>query len=489
MGNFSIQNAYLCGLVKRMTVAQRRSRNGSRGMKGCTNKFYLNIDNESILVCKQYFLKTFQISDGRLTRALKKDAQGCPSEEKRGKAISKNKTSDEILTHVKNHILSFPSYTSHYTRKHNPNRRYLDPHLNIRKMYHMFLNECVSNNCAPVKESIYRRVFSNENLHFHVPLKDTCRICDSLKLKIDASDLEEERVKLKNEHELHLRKADKARDSMKTDSLLAKDENIKNYYYVFSFDLQKALPFPVLNVSVAYYKRNLYCYNLGVHDLPNNKAHMYVWDETIASRGSQEIASCLALHIEKEAATSSHIIAYSDTCTGQNRNIQLALTWMKLVMSDDNNIATIDHKFLVSGHSYMQNDSDFGNIESAAKNALKYVPSDWYSIIENARRSNKFIVHRMNRENFKTTIQLEKSVCRRKSDREGEKVNWLNIQWIRFVKNKPFTMLFKNNLNESLPFRELDLTPIKPNNTNFKLIKQRNLYNTSRPISEMKKKT
>lgn len=142
------------------------------------------------------------------------------------------------------------------------------------------------NNFDSVKEPIYRRVFSDENLHFHRPMKDTCRICDSLKLKIEASDIEEEKVNFIVEQELHLRKVEKARDSMKTDELLAKENNSTDYY-LFSFDLQKALPFPVLNVSVAYYKRNLYCYNLGIHNLADNKAHTNIWDETIASRGAQ----------------------------------------------------------------------------------------------------------------------------------------------------------------------------------------------------------
>lgn len=86
---------------------------------------------------------------------------------------------------------------------------------------------------------------------------------------------------LKADHELHLRKADKAREVMKSDALLAKSND---HYHVISFDLQKALPFPTLRTSVAYYKRNLYCYNLGVHDLNTHMAWMYVWDETTASR-------------------------------------------------------------------------------------------------------------------------------------------------------------------------------------------------------------
>lgn len=57
------------------------------------NKFYLNVDAETKQVCKKYFLETFQISDGRMTRALKKIRNGEPAgDDKRGKKTPGNKT-------------------------------------------------------------------------------------------------------------------------------------------------------------------------------------------------------------------------------------------------------------------------------------------------------------------------------------------------------------------------------------------------------------
>lgn len=71
---------------------------------------------------------------------------------------------------------------------------------------------------------------------------------------------------------------------------------------------------------------------------------MYLWNETIASRGSQEIASCLAVNITSQANNKKHLIAYSDTCTGQNRSKKLALTWMKILTDETNSLEFIDHK-------------------------------------------------------------------------------------------------------------------------------------------------
>lgn len=86
---------------------------------------------------------------------------------------------------VRQHIISFPAYQSHYTRAHNPDRKYLPEHLNIRLMYKLYKNYCIEQQKEPVEESIYRRTFNTEfNLYFHTPHKDTCIKCDVYKIKI-----------------------------------------------------------------------------------------------------------------------------------------------------------------------------------------------------------------------------------------------------------------------------------------------------------------
>jgi hypothetical protein len=50
---------------------------------------------------------------------------------------------------------------------------------------------------------------------------------------------------------------------------------------------------------------------------------MYVWDETVASRGPEEIGSCVLNFIQNHVKTSK-LIMYSDQCGAQNRNIKMA---------------------------------------------------------------------------------------------------------------------------------------------------------------------
>ena len=55
---------------------------------------------------------------------------------------------------------SFPRAESHYCRAVTQ-KEYLSSDLNITRMYEMYQEECISNNTEPVKQSMYRSIFSN----------------------------------------------------------------------------------------------------------------------------------------------------------------------------------------------------------------------------------------------------------------------------------------------------------------------------------------
>lgn len=142
-----------------------------------------------------------------------------------------NKTDQETVDSVKAHINSIPRYKSHYSRKDNPHREFLNPYLSIQKMYQLYKEKCEENTQA-VSEWKYCKIFNqNFNLsfgryvlliahmhaHVHVvsyqqlcvlaqpahtcthihthsltlsiiysPKSDTCKVCDSMKIKVDA---------------------------------------------------------------------------------------------------------------------------------------------------------------------------------------------------------------------------------------------------------------------------------------------------------------
>ena len=392
-------------------------------------------------------MNTLAIDSARIHRALKKQQEGSLSD-RRGKHTPHNKLPDEDLEYAREYILSFPQYESHYTRSHS-DKKYLNSDLNIAMMHRMYKEHCKDSQYRPLSITMFTGIFNGLNLSFHTPSKDTCNVCDSLHTQIKHEQSKpspdaEVMQGLQTQKELHLRKAEAARNALKQDTAKARDSN-SDTHTVF-FDLQKALPTPKLETNKVYYLRQLWCYNFGIHDCGSNKGYMHVWDETQASRGSQEVMSCL-LHYLKTHNIPTQLNAFSDACGGQNRNFKMALFWIHVVLRNDIPLEVVEHKFLESGHSFGPSDSDFADIERKAKKKdTIYTPEAWYDIIEESRIHNKFEVNRMTAEQFIGSKELENSTTRRNTTAQGHKVEWLNIKHMRFTKAKPGIMQFKYNI-------------------------------------------
>lgn len=286
----------------------------------CTYKYsFIDDSGETHQVCHAFFTKCLQVTNARVHLAAKSLFKNPSAMERRGIGVPANKTKPEIKAHVKKFINSFPRYQSHYTRKHN-SKEYLPPNLNIMKMYEEYKNVCEFRGLPKVSEFVYRDIFNKEfNLAFKRPKTDTCNTCNQIKAAQECSVLSEsaknelEKRKLKH-HTL----IENTYDEFKIDVQSAK---LNDDLLCLTFDLQKTLECPSINTSTAYYKRQLWVYNLCVYDEGSGIATMYVWHESMASRGSQEIGSCLLYHLKKHVTDDTRtIVLYSDSCSGQNRN-------------------------------------------------------------------------------------------------------------------------------------------------------------------------
>ena len=192
---------------------------------------------------------------------------------------------------VVEHVKSFPSVSSHYTRAKSPHMRYLDTNLNVRKMYRLYkewLDACDEDE-IPVKLSYYRIVFNGFHLGFKPPSTDTCLKCDNFKVKKSTAKDAEVVSCIQEEWDAHL---ELARKGMATMAAMEKDDDPDTR--CICVGLQQTLPVPRLSTSFAYYKRKLWIYNFCIHDLKNNVSKFYLWDKINGRRGSVEIASCIA---------------------------------------------------------------------------------------------------------------------------------------------------------------------------------------------------
>lgn len=75
----------------------------------------------------------------------------------------------------------------------------------------------------------------------------------------------------------------------------------------------------------------------------------YLWNETIAARGGQEIASCLFKHFFGELKKETEIgYLDSDCCPGKNRNIYKTIMFLEVVkiFQSKGRKLTINYKFL-----------------------------------------------------------------------------------------------------------------------------------------------
>ena len=184
---------------------------------------------------------------------------------------------------------------------------------------------------------------------------------------------------------------------MRDDTSLAKDHS--DSFCVISFHLQQNLPTPHIQTGLVFDLRQLWVYNLGIHNLGNGNGHMCKWPESVAGQGSDKVALCLLNYFEELRVKPKHLVAYSDSCGGQNKNFYIVCFWVYTILKGW--FDTVNHKFLIPGHTYLPSDRDFAQIEKHMRESEVYSPSQWFSLVENVRRNNPFVVARMRTNDFK----------------------------------------------------------------------------------------
>lgn len=479
------QNQILAGGIILSTKKCERKGRGKTGIihdRKITVEYFLKIDGCKVSICKMMFQTLHGVTRFKLdylVEKLKNAPVPVVLEDRRGHHEPVNKKTEERKRMLE-HIEKYPKYESHYSRR-DSQKKYLQSHLNIRVLYNEYKKE--HQNAASY--DLFREVFKSTGYSFKKPHVDTCKTCDSYAMKIKCTTDIAEKNQLTIEHNEHKDMADLAYKYKDADKKKAKEDRT---FRVIVFDLQQVLDTPSLTANVSFYKRLLATYNLTTREC-NAEADLtdcYMWHEAIGKRGSEEIASCILAKLESLPSEVTHVVTYSDTCGGQNRNINMACMFSFFV-SQSSHVNCLDQKFLLSGHTHLECDVDHARIERAKKTAEVpiMVPRDWYQFIRTLRGKKPFHVHEMTQENimsFSTVVQ--EHFIRRTVDTDGNKVNWLEIKWLRY--EKTFGLIkFKTALDD-YTFRTLDLRRIKRGRGLNPVMTK--CYDAPLPINPLKKK-
>ncbi len=228
---------------------KRQSKPGSRRQNTLT--YSLIINDAKVKVCKDFFLKTLDVSEKFTRSALASSTAGTCQSVRVRKEEPKNKISSAAINTVREHIKSFHTIESHYSRKDTA-KAYLEGTLNVKKMYELYKEKCAECHTkpGPVKESMYRKTFTSEfNIAFHIPKKDACKMCENFRNLPD-----HEKVLHAADYQAHQARKEQARNHKKQDKELGQStESVRTC----TFNLEQVLTTPWSNVSSLYYSRKL----------------------------------------------------------------------------------------------------------------------------------------------------------------------------------------------------------------------------------------
>ncbi|CAB3235002.1 unnamed protein product [Arctia plantaginis] len=111
--------------------------------------------------------------------------------------------------------------------------------------------------------------------------------------------------------------------------------------------------------------------------------YCYMWDESVAKRGANEVASCVYDFIKKFVSKGvKEFRFWSDDCAGQNRN--RIVFGMYAHVAKEYNI-NITHRFLEKGHTQNQGDSVYSVIERTAEHKTIHTPDEWKLLVRWAK--------------------------------------------------------------------------------------------------------
>ncbi|KAJ8893667.1 hypothetical protein PR048_006267 [Dryococelus australis] len=437
-------NGGLMTYTKPNVSRRRRSSPCKQKNKGVKFHYYVPISGRYVEICKSCFLRIFAETP-KFIWAIGQQKQKSPGS---------STTPDKRAHHEP------PNKTSKVKLDKESIKKYLPPHLTISELHKKY---CEVED-KPVIYTIFSKLFSEADIAIKNPKNDTCRTCDEVKMKLMHAG-NDEQISLKQQQDLLHNVVELAYQVEIADKHLSKTDNSMT---VLTFDLHQCLPTPSLQTSEAFYERQLWTISLTVHSMKNDQVTcFFLWYESMSRRGANEIASCVCREISNLPDEIKHVVLYSDSCPGQNKNTPFLA--MCIYVVHEKKIDMLNNKFMFIGHSRMECDSDHAVIEKAKKYSTQIShPHDGTQLIRMAGKKKPFNVIELTQEYFYDYASLLKTdIQMRKSNEDGEKVVW------------------QTSLKEEDTFSVMDMTRRQQPHP---CLKPNKCYNDVVPISEEKKK-
>lgn len=436
--------------MQRQHVARRRV-NSDKHKKNWTFIYSFELNGCKYRVCKDYFLSTLNISAKRIYyffKTVQNPLTNIPRSPNKGNN-GKRAVPVEAKDLVRKHINSFNCVESHYCRA-NTNKRYLDPSLNVSRMYDLYI-EWLPKEMAPVKKSMYSHIFNTEfNLAFHRPKKDLCDKCEEFKKIQDPS---EEVIRL---HDTHLKNKTVGRNERNQDR-----QNKDNKTAIITFDLENVFALPKINVSNAFYKKKLNCYNLTGHCNINGITYCSIWHECISGRAGNHLASALVkilINVMKDNNDLTKIILWSDSCVPQNKNSIMSMALQIFLQSNESkNLEVIEQKFSEPGHGNLQEiDTVHSVIERFLRPKEIMSPVSLIKLLTQLPKTfkTKLKVLQMNFNDFKDYQKISLNYV-------YNTLPYTKVKQIVYRKNHPFSIAFRNSFEDE--FENVHICKYKTN--------------------------
>lgn len=421
------------------------------------NYFLADDEGQKQEVCHAFVRKLLQISKIKLFRTAQSMITNPNADNRRGNKRLRAVSYDDTQ-HLKRFIASFPQFESRFNVIHE-RTKFLHPRLNLERLFRLYREKCTFQERKPVSLTHFRKFFKHEfTLSFFKPKTSVCYKCKTNSLDMNRAIVSARRkAELLQSHEGHTslitHTITQHRQIVQTAQCMS--ENIE----VLTFGLGNSIDLPYIKASEDFQKRKLWVHQFCIFDEVRRKHTIYVWPESTASKGSQEIGCCLLRYLHDNLPSETdQLILYSDPCYGQNRNIKLVLI-LQMFLQSHANLKNIDQRFFLPGHSYNSTDKFFKLIESQRKSSEVLLnTSHVIGMIEKAKKP-QIVVTEMLKEHFLSTKPLESLIHSKNYTNEDKKIRWSEYERITHYRDNPLTpkvTVFNNRPNQSdLPLKKM----------------------------------